>query len=258
MSVRKKTVTLNREEIHLKKAGLAFCTVSLVFLAMGCASSGNAILLADRTPIALVAMVSNGYINWQDEPIDPRQPAGFLSERNLRRDPDLTLIARADELINTAESMFRDAMAASPLINLAERDTVLFSGAYQNAQLRRTQVSGDMVKPSDFRFVNSQDKAFFSALAGEAGIQRCMFVEFVFSKKMTGGLGKNGNFRAELTMKVSVFDAQGKSIFRNSYALWSDSTIRASGGLYSESGVMELFESALGDVYREFLFELNM
>ena len=245
----------NHEEILLKKAGLVFLAISLIFLAIGCASSGNAVLLADRAPIALVSMVSNGYINWQDDPIDPKQPAGFFTDRNLRRDPDLILLARADDLINTAESMFRDAVAASPLINLAERDEVLFSGAYQNAQLRRAQ---DMVKPDDYRFVNSKDKAFLSALAGETGIQRCMFVEFVFSKKMTGGLGKNGYFRAELTMKVSVLDAQGKSIFRDSYSLWSDSTIRVSGSLYSESEVMELFESALGDVYREFLLELSL
>ena len=239
----------------MKKIGLIFFAANLVFLITGCASSGKAVLLSDRATIALVSMVSNGYINWQDEPVDPKQPYGFFADRNLRRNPDLTMIARADELINTAESMFMDVMAASPFINLAERDAVLFSGAYHNAQLQRVQ---DMVKPADYRFVNSRDKAFFSALAVETGIQRCMFVEFVFSKKMTGGLGKNGNFRAELTMKVSVFNAQGKSIFKDSYSLWSDSTIKASGGVYSESELMELFKSVLGDAYREFLFELSL
>ena len=242
----------------MKKAGFVFLTASFIFLAIGCASSGKADLLADRAPIALVSMVSNGYINWQDDPINPRESAGFLTERSLRRDPDLTVMARADELINTAESFFRDAVAVSPLVNLAEKNAVLFSGAYQNAQLRRAQVSGDFVKPDGFRFVDFQDKAFFSALARETGIQRSMFVEFVFSKKITLGLGKNGDFRADLTMKVSVFDAQGKSIFRNSYTMWSNSTIKVLGGAYSESGLMELFESVLDDTYREFLFDLSM
>jgi hypothetical protein len=201
-------------------------------------------------------MVSNGYINWNEDPIDPRHTS-FLAPRALREDPDIVMIMRADELMNYAEKLFREALANSSAISLAERDTILLSGAYQNAQLHRHQVFDQMAIPTDYRHINSSDKAFFRALAGETGVQRSMFVEFDLTKALSSGARLSGSIRAELTMRVLVFDAQGRAIFRASYSLWSSSTTRTSSGAYSQSELAELFESAFSDVFQDFLLKLN-
>ena len=207
----------------------------------------------------MVSVVSNGIINWQDEePIKPEAPVGFLTARSLRTDPDLAISTRADGLISTAEVMFRSAMSGSPVINLAERDAVLFSRAYQDARVQRRQISLEMALPAGYKLIDTRDRNFFSALARETGLQRSMIVEFDLTKAMISGLGKNGNFRAELTMIVTVLDAQGRAIFRDSYSLSSDDTIRAAEGVYSESGLIGLFEPVIGDAYRKFLSQLNM
>ena len=243
----------------MKKTGLILLAAILLIVGAGCVTTNTSVLTAERDPIALVGMVSNMYVFWhEEEPIGP-EPIGFVIPRAFRRDPDLVFAARADEIINTAEIMFRDALADSPLINLAEREAVLSSRTYQNARIQRRQAYDEMTMPTGYRFVDIRDRDFFSALARETGIQRSMFVEFDFTKAMSGGMafGKSGNMRAELAMRVSVLDAQGRVIFRKSYTGWSDSTIEVSGGMYSQIGLTEIFESALGEVIFEFLYDLN-
>jgi len=242
------------QEIFLKNTRFIFVLITFLFLAAGCASQNRAVLIDDRGEIALVSMVSNMYVFWHGEdPIGP-EVVGFLAPRALRTNPDIVVAAKTDELINTAEMMFRDALANSSVINLAERERVFSSQAYRNARLQRRRIYDDMAMPEGFRFVDSRDRDFLSALAVETGIQRSMFVEFDFTKSMAGGFGQSGNLRANLTMRLLVLDAQGRTVFRNSYSLWSDSTINVSGGTYSQSAMIELFESALRDIYDDFLF----
>jgi len=246
-------------EIFLKKPGLIFLTAVLLSVGVGCVSSRASVLAVDRSPIALVSMVSNMYAFWHgEEPIGP-DPIGFVVPRALRADPDNVIAASMDELINTAEMMFRGAMARSPLINLAEREEVLFSRAYQNARVQWHRVYDDITMPAGYKFVDIRDRDFFSALARETGLQRSMFVEFEFTKAIIGGFvfGQTGDLRAELTMRVIVLDAQGRTIFRNSYSTWSDSTISVTGGVYPQSGLIDLFEFILDDVYNEFLHHLS-
>ena len=243
----------------MQKIKIILGITAILLFGASCASQNTAAILADREPIALVSMASNMYAFWHGEdPIGP-EVIGFLAPRALRTDPDMVVAARLDELINTAEAMFRTVLADSSFINLAEREMVLSSQAYQNAREQRRRPYTNMAMPAGYKFVDFRDGDFFSALASETGIQRSMFVEFDFTKSMSGmfGFGQSGSLRADLTMRVLIFDAQGRRLFRNSYTVWSDSTISVSSGAYSESGMIELIESALLDIYGEFLFDLT-
>ena len=240
----------------MKRAAFVLLVVSVAFLGAGCVTS-SAALTSQRDPIALVSMVSNWDINWKGEDSINPNSTGILSSRALRDDPDMTIVSNADELINTAETLFRSALANSPLINLAEKEAVFSSRAYQEARLNNPQINNNRRKPADYRFVNSRDKIFPAALAGETGIQRSLYVEYNFTKGMTGGFGKNGNFRAELAMSIAILDNKGKTIYRKTFSSWSDSTIRVSGAAYSNSGLMEIFESAITRACQDFLYQLE-
>jgi len=246
----------------LKKASFIFIAAILIISAAGCASSGKAII-EQRDPIALVSVVSNWDINWKGEA--PTSPNAFSLFGNsaLRSDPDMTLVSNADELINTAEVLFRDAINASPILSLAEKGAVLSSRAYREA---RTNEPGRnaLAKPSsngtfgnDYRFINFRDKNFPAALADETGIKRVMFVEFDFTKSMYSGFGKNGEGRADVDMNITILDSSGKTLYNRKFSSWSGSTIKISGGAYSQTGMMELFEEAIDDVCRIFLYQLE-
>ena len=238
----------------MKRAAFVLLVVNVVFLGAGCATSGAA-LLAQKDPIALVSVVSNWDINWKDEdPINPNS-AGFLIDKALRDDPDLTVVSYADELITTAETLFQNAIANSPLINLAEKKTVLSSRAYQEAKLNNIQINHKMVKPAEYRFVNYRDRNFPAAMINETGIQRSMFVEFNFTKSMVSGFGKNGNLRADIDMIITILDSKGKTIYRKMVSSWSGSSIRVASEVYSRTGLMELFEDAISEVCHEFLYQ---
>ena len=242
----------------MRKASFVFITALLIISAAGCASSGKAII-EQKDPIALVSVISNWDINWKGE--GPTNPNAFSIFGNsaLRSDPDMTLVSYADELINTAETLFRNAIDASPLINLAEKEAVLASRAYREARANEP-ARNTMAKPTpdgtsgnDYRFVNNRDKNFPAALAGETGIQRVMFVEFDFTKAMYGGFGKNGEGRADVEMNVTILNSNGKTLYNRKFSSLGGSTIKITGGVYSQTGMMELFEEAIDNVCAIFL-----
>jgi len=238
----------------LKKASFIFIVAGIILSGMGCVSSGKAIV-GQRDPIALVSVVSNGDINWKGEgPTDPNTTSLFAN-RALREDPDMVVASSADGLINTAEGLIRGAFDGS-VISLAEKETVLQSLAYRNASLNNAQIRSKMVKPADYLFVNYRDKNFPVVLASETGIQRSMFVEFEFTKVMYSGFGKNGECRAVLDMTIRILDNTGKTLYHKTFSTWSKSTLRASGGLYSQTGLMELFEATITEMCQDFLDSL--
>ena len=246
-----------------RAAYILFAASFIVFLA-GCATAGKETLRTQKDPIALVSVVSNFDINWNGE--DPTNPnnAAPASKRALRANPDMTLVSNADELIGAAEGLFRDSMARSGLIYLADKETVLDSRAYREAGENKVQMRTDFdisvrkVKPEGYRFIDLGDKNFFPALAGETGIQRSIFLVFNFTKTMSSGLGKNGNCRAVVDMKVYILDSQGKTIFQKTYSdIRSLDTTKVTSGVYSETELMGLFKSAISDACNTFLDDLG-
>jgi hypothetical protein len=223
---------------------------------MGCVSSGKAIV-EQKDPIALVSVISNRDINWKGE--EPTNPNVFsiFGNRVLQDDPDMTLVSYTDELINTAEMLFRNAINASPIINLAEKETVLSSRAYREARTNEPARNTKVI-PANFRFVNSRDKNFPTALVGETGISRVMFIEFDFTKSMRSGIGKiSGEGRAEVDMNVLIKDSKGKTLYNKVFSSWSMNTIKVTGGAYSQTGLMELFEEAINNACNDFLNKLG-
>ena len=198
-------------------------------------------------------MVSNLDINWKgEEPVNPKN-IDALSKRALRKNPGRAITAKADELIITAEKIFRNAMAGSGVINLAEKEPVISSGAYQNAQISRRYVNFGKITPENYRLIDYRDKAFFPALAQETGFQRSMFVEFEFTTDMANGLGKSGTCRADLEMTVLILDARGKILYRKVVPAWSRETVKVLAGAYPLTEMMGLFSAAIDEACFNFL-----
>lgn len=240
----------------MKKVWFVFFAPLLVFLWTGCASAGKAALLSQHDTIALVSVAANQDINWLNEDSTDPGTAGPFVKRALRANPDNAIVSNAGDLMNRAEAIIRENMGSTGVINLADKDTVLNSRAYQEARINKYQINQEMVKPGDYQFIDYRDKNFPPALAAETGIQRSMFVEFNFTKSMATGAGKFGTCRANVTMNVLILDAQGKTLYRTTVSLSSGSTIKVSNGVYSQSGMTGLFESAITDACYEFLDNL--
>ena len=241
----------------MKRAGIVSLIMMIICFGAGCASAAKAALRTQKDPIALVSVVSNDDINWKGEDsIDPKT-AGYFTNRTLRADPDLAIISKADQLINSADKLIRDTLADSGVINLADKETVFRSRSYQDARLNKYQINREQLKPDDYRFIDYRDKNFPPALATETGIRRSMYVEFVFTKSMATGIGKNGSGRASLDMTLFVLNDLGKRIYRKTYSLGSRSTMKVSLGVYSHSELISLFEEAIVDACYDFLDDLD-
>ncbi|MCL2380590.1 MAG: hypothetical protein FWC64_03230 [Treponema sp.] len=241
----------------MKKAGFVLFAAALLVLGAGCASPGRAILLSEPEPVALVSVVANWDINWHGE--DPVNPnfIGASTRRALHADPDLTIVSNTEELIYTAERHIREIMGWSGIIELADRETVLLSRAYQEAGLNRRRMSRPYVLPAGYRLINPRDREFPQALAAETGIRRSMFVEFTFTKAMRSGFARNGNSGANLDMGVLILDAGGRTLYNRTFSLGSRGAISVSNGMYSHSGLMALFDALIIDACHEFLYRLE-
>jgi len=236
----------------------ALFSIGFVFLGTSCATPGREILLTDVRPVALVSVVSNWDINWQGQDAVNPNLVGSTIRRSLRADPDMAILTNAEELINTAERIFRESMIASGnLIPLVDRDTVLNSRAYQEAPLDRRRMNREHVLPADFRLVDPRDRNFPQALAAETGIERSMFIEFNFTKLMRSGFARTGNASAEVEMRVLILDADGRTMYSRTFALGSRGRVSVANGMYSRSALMALFESAIVDICFDFVDHLE-
>jgi len=245
----------------MKKAGFVLLRTAVALLltltAASCVTPGKTAVLADMQPIALVSVVSNWDINWHGEDAVNPDFIGSGTRRALRADPDLTVAANAEELINTAEGLVRKIMPRTGLLVFADKDAVFAAAAYREASLNIRRMSSPYVIPNDYRLINPRNKNFPRALAEETDVQRSMFVEFDFFKTMRSGFGKNGQMGALIEMRVLIVDASGQTVFTRSSSVSSRDTIAVSNGRYSRSGLMTLLESAITDALFDFLDHLE-
>ena len=240
----------------MKRKGFVFIIVGLIFFVTGCATSGMTALLAQKDTIALVSVISNEDINWQGEAPTNPDSLGPLVRRKLRNEPDMAAITKADEVVNTAEGMFREAMAASGRFNLAEKEAVLNSRSYQDAKERKYP-NRDVVKPENFRLIDIKDKDFLSALAAETGIRKTMFLEFNFTKFIYTGMSLVGSARAHVEMTVIILDENRKTLYRKTISSGSGEGTKVVNGVYSQSEMLALFRDAIDAVCFELLEQFN-
>ena len=241
----------------MKRLGAVLLISGLIFIFSGCVSSGKATLLAEREPVALVSVTSNYDINWKDEDsMDPKTP-GLLVGSALKKDPDLTYITNSNELINSAERIFRSVLADFDVLNLAEKERVLYSRAYREARINSYQTREKKVSPTNYRLVDYRDKNFASALASETGIRRGMYVEFDFTKVMRSGFGKNGKLQACVEMMVIILDEKGKTLYRKDFSAWSSGTADVNQATYYEADLLRLFDAAIEEISLDFVSQFG-
>ena len=241
----------------MKKAGFVLFIAVLILLGTGCATAGRDEFLSE--PIALVAVVSNWDINWKGEEAVNPNLFGAPTRRALRADPDLALKTNADELIVTAERIFRDTVTSMSggLVMLADRDKVISSRAYQNAEIDSRRMNRQHSIPPDHRLIGPRNRNFPQDFANETGIHRVMFVDFTFTKEMRSGFGKTGQCGVNVEMRVQVLDNGGRRMYQRTFDVRGRGTIGVSGGLYSRSELLTLFESAISDAVFDFLDHLE-
>jgi hypothetical protein len=210
-------------------------------------------------PVAVVSVVSNYDINWfEEEPTTRSMVGDFVrSALNLRDDKTKVIISKADELINDADTLLRTALAGAGFGEIADKDRVIQADAYGAAGINPHQAGENTITAAGYRPVYYRDRSFPPNLAGEIEVKSCMFVVFNFTKKMISGIGKNGTFRAELAMGITLIDEAGKTIYSRTFNTYSFDKIAVSGGGYYHEELMELFQEAIAEACGQLIMDLK-
>jgi hypothetical protein len=228
--------------------------VIFVWLILGCASFGKGRELSPYAPVGIAYVVSNYDISWHGE--EPAVSDGsnnpFSNLFNRRRDETKTKISRADELVNEADAILRDTLSRSEIAVFAEKETLVNSRSYAEAEKSRRLEGSGAIKAAGYDFIDFRDKTFPGKLAQETGINSVMYVTFKFAKVMASGIGKQGTMRAQAAMTTLLIDASGKTIYNKTRTLKSADKIPVSGGAYDPDELMELFRSVISDACYDF------
>jgi hypothetical protein len=215
--------------------------------------------MTEAGPIAIVSVTGNRDINWEGEEETMEKSATDLVRRAVRANRDNSLVVKssAEDLINLAAEVIRQELNAVEPSGLVDRELVVNSRAYREAEEKREYQTADLVKAGGYRFLDYRNKPFAAQIAAETGAKTSLFVEFAFTKSMGSGVGKTGKCRANVVMTLIGVNAQGKVIFRRSYVGSSYGVIEVKVGMYSASGLMGLFDETLRSVCYDFIEEFG-
>jgi hypothetical protein len=214
---------------------------------MGCASLGSGGDLSPYAPVGIIYVASYYDINWHGEEPIVSDEYLFDNIMSRRRAETATKISKADGLINEADTMLRNILSGAGIAAFAEKDALINSRAYAQAETSERLERTSPVKASGYRLINFRNKAFPGELARETGIKSAMYVTFNFTKVMASGIGKRGTMRAQVAMTTLITDASGKKLYNKTQTLKSADKISVAGGFYDEDELMELFRATISD-----------
>jgi hypothetical protein len=218
---------------------------------MGCASFGRqkATDISAHLPLGLVTVVSNSNIYWNDE--DP----GASDRPKKDENPEKTRVSRADALITDAEAILRQSFADAGITAVAPKEQITGSQAYATAKRKSGWDNKDTALAEGYEPIDYRDKNFAAALAEETGVKAGIYIAFDFSKAMASGVGKTGNFRAQLYMTVIIVDEKGRILYNKDRFVSSDERIRVILRAFNENELLDLFRSNIANACYLFIQE---
>jgi hypothetical protein len=228
----------------LIKLWIGFLFAALV---TGCASMQE-IDLVPYLPFGIVSIVSNNDIYWHGEGQMSTSPSDDLTK---------TKYSKADQLINDANELLWDLFLRSFITTYDGEAQITGSDAYAAAENDRRLDNNKHVIASNYRYINYRDKEFAARLAQERGVKGSVYISFDFAKQMATGIGKTGSFRALAELQVLIVNEEGKVVYRKTRSKNSEEKIPVSLGNYNHEDLMDLFKITIGDLYMEFLAELD-
>ncbi|GHV29177.1 hypothetical protein AGMMS4952_14490 [Spirochaetia bacterium] len=228
-------------------------TVLIAGLCMGCASfrRQKSIDLSSHLPLGIITVVSNHNVYWEDEDPDASELL------KTTKDPEKTRTLKADTLITDAEAILRQSFFDAGLSAPASKEQVTESGAYANAKRRREWNNKKIVTADGYAPVDYRDKNFAAALAKETGVKAGIYIAFDFSKAMATGIGKTGNFRAQLYMTAIIVDETGRVLYRKNHFVSSDERIPVKLRAFNENELLDLFRSNIAEACYLFIQEIG-
>jgi hypothetical protein len=225
--------------------------VSIAGLCMGCASFGRqrVVDLSSHLPLGIVTVVSNYNIYWTDENPD-------TSDKPKKdENPEKTRVSRADDLITDAEAILRQSFADAGITAVVPKDRITGSRAYANAKRKSKWNNKGAAIAEGYGPIDYRDKNFAAALAEETGVKAGIYIAFDFSKVMASGVGKTGNFRAQLYMMVIIVDEKGRILYKKNRFVSSDERIRVALRAFNQNELLDLFRSNIANACYLFIQE---
>ncbi|MDR1900682.1 MAG: hypothetical protein LBQ88_00165 [Treponema sp.] len=238
----------------MKRLGFFVGFGGVLLILSGCYTLDKTRDFSPYNPVGIVSVVSNYDINWIGEAPTVSSSVGDFLRKTVSGNIDETMvdISKADTLINDAELLIRENIAGSGLAVFMDKDTVLNAAAYLEAPESRRR-DNETAKAAGYRFIDYRNRKAAARIAEETGTQALMFVNFTFTKEMVSGISKNGNFRANVLMNVTITDRTGKMIYYKNFNTYSRKKIHVSWGSYSHDELMDIFKSAIAEACYFFL-----
>jgi hypothetical protein len=228
----------------MQKIGIGIIIILICLLTRCTTVKGG---LSSYEPTAIVSIMSNKVINWEGEE-ERVEGVGDSFIRNIilpKQTANKVTQSTADELIEEAATIMFDSLTLAEIATIVPPADVLETQAYFRAKPNMRVDSGDYVKPMAYKFINNADKDLAINLAQEEGIKSTLYLDFTFNKKLANSFMKSGTMIAQVIMRVTLLDENGKKLYFKSHEYWSPNKIEVVSAAYVEDELMELFREAL-------------
>ncbi|GHV89188.1 hypothetical protein AGMMS50267_15480 [Spirochaetia bacterium] len=232
------------------------CGIGVLFVS--CASTGAKKDFSPVLPAGVVWVSVDGDIRWDGEKKESAGILGDLLNKKIDQSKNAetsAFFSRAATLTDETETMLIEALNQSK-VPLIAKEQVLGSVAYQNAEIQALYARGDFHQPEGYRFVDQRKPAFARNLAAETGARGSLYANFVFTKQMLNGVGKNGSMTAAVTMNVFMINADGKVFFKKTYHVKGDDKLPVVFGVYDHKKFVDMIPAVIQTVCSKFAADL--
>ncbi len=245
----------------MKRLVIIAITLASLFFA-GCSSYNPFEDLSLVSPLAVVRVSSNTEIDWYAEDDGNTLGGSLLGAvanavvSEVKDEKVSSILSRADLLVDQAEATLRESLAEVGTIEVADKESVLTSDAYDKVEDVLDIMDTNILRAEGYKYFKINDERNLGPrLKKEIGSKSWITADFTFEKIMDSGVDKNGMMGVSVEMWIQWFNDEGERIYAQGYWEQSSKAIPVVAGIYKPEDMMALYPEVIDKVCRDFASE---
>ena len=238
---------------------LSMMLCAIVALFSGCKSTP--IVLEDRSPVVVLAVVGNHAVPWKEEDSqsddsDDSGGEGVLTSlvNRVLKGNDVEYLAGYDRL-DYAVGSFHALLSENAGMKVVDEKVLLNANAYTSMTENILNFMEAKISATNYKTMLKIGSKRARMIMEETGAKSMLLADFVFQKTNIKGNRWTGEVAALVTMKIIYLDERGNEILNKEYVVTSAERVPIEHRSYDQEALVDLFPPTIDAAINQFIVD---